>query len=139
MKCYIKISKGQLDLINSEEGNKKITYEIFNNQVHNKREIEVTQDNIRTEKENEILAISLIKQNITEPLEFHINNFKNNNIDYGYIKIKNLLQQVREADIPKDEIILSDIAKIKINYDNNDKNEEGVPFCLSKCEFINLS
>ena len=60
-KCYIKISKEQLDLINSEESNKKITFDIFYNHEHNKREVEVTQENIRTEKENEILAISLIK------------------------------------------------------------------------------
>ena len=84
------------------------------------------------------MAISLIKQNLIESLEFHVRNFKNNNIEFSRNKIKNLLQKIREADIPKDQELLADLSKIKINYDDLNKNEEGVPFCLSKSEFINL-
>lgn len=88
--------------------------------------------------EIEFLAISLIKQNLTESLEFHVKNFKNNNIEFSSNKIKNLLQKIREADIPKGQEILADLSKIKIIFDNINKNEEGVPFCLCKGEFINL-
>ena len=40
--------------------------------------------------------------------------------------------------MPKNQEILANLSKIKINFDNIDKNEEGVPFCLSKGEFINF-
>ena len=67
-----------------------------------------------------------------------INNFKNNNIDYSLNKIKNLLQFVREADILKDYIFLSNIKNISINFEGKDKNEDNVPYCLSKGEIINI-
>ena len=137
-KCYIKITKEEINSISCTEQNKKISYNLFNNHNHNNEIIVVDSKNVKTEKEIEILAISLIKQNLTESLEFHVRNFKNNNIDYSSNKIKNLLQKIREADLPKDQEILADLSKIKINFDNIDKNEEGVPFCLSKGEFINL-
>ena len=86
----------------------------------------------------EKLAINLIKQNITEPLEFHIKNFNKNNINYSYNKIKNLLQKIREAGLPNNDEILSDISKIKINFNNINNHEEGVPFRLAKGKFVNL-
>ena len=138
-KCYIKITKEEINSISCTEQNKKISYNLFNNHNHNNEIIVVDSKNVKTEKEIEILAISLIKQNLTESLEFHVRNFKNNNIDYSSNKIKNLLQKIREADLPKDQEILADLSKIKINFDNINKNEEGVPFYFSKSEFINLS
>lgn len=71
-------------------------------------------------------------------MEFNVRNFKNNNINFSYFKIKNLLQKIREIDLPSNDEILSYISKIRINYDNFERNEEGVPFCLSKGEYVNL-
>lgn len=59
-----------------------------------------------------------------------------NNIDYKPYKIKNLLQLVRVADIPKEETFLSDISKVKIKFCSMD---EEIPFCLSKGDIVNLS
>ena len=58
-----------------------------------------------------------------------------NNIDSKPYKIKNILQLVREADIPKGKTLLSDISKIKIKFGS--MNEE-VPFCLSKGDIVNI-
>ncbi len=42
--------------------------------------INVKADNINTEEKEKILARELILQNLNEPLTFHLNNLKNNNI-----------------------------------------------------------
>ena len=137
-KCYIKITKEEIDSLSSIDKKKQISFKLFNKHNHKDKISVIDSKNVSTEKELEILAISLIKQNLTESLEFHVRNFKNNNIEFSRNKIKNLLQKIREADIPKDQELLADLSKIKINYDDLNKNEEGVPFCLSKSEFINL-
>ena len=137
-KCYIKITKEEIDSLSSIDKKKQISFKLFNKHNHKDEIIVIDSKNVSTEKELEILAISLIKQNLIESLEFHVRNFKNNNIEFSRNKIKNLLQKIREADIPKDQELLADLSKIKINYDDLNKNEEGVPFCLSKSEFINL-
>lgn len=138
--CYIKISKEQIDLISDKNKNGNIIYNILNKHEHNiKEEIKITdKGNTRTVKEEEKLVISLIKQHIIQPLEFHIKNFDFNHIKYSYYHIKNLLQNVREADIPNNDIILSNIGNIKINFKLNDNPEDDVPFCLCKGEFINI-
>ena len=71
-------------------------------------------------------------------MSFHINNFRNNNINYSDNKIKNLLQKIREYELPSNDEILYDISKIRINFDDFNNDKEGVPFCLSRGEFVNL-
>ena len=98
----------------------------------------VDKDKILSIKEEKNLSISLIKQNITQPLDFYIKNLKNNKITYSYDKIKNLLKTIREIDIPKNEEILSNIANIKINFKNSKNQFDEVSFCLSNGKFINI-
>lgn len=59
-------------------------------------------------------------------------------MNFSIYKIKNLLQQIRENDFPSNNEIPFDIWKIRLNFDNFDLYEEGVLFCLSKGEYINL-
>ena len=62
-----------------------ISYELFNRHEHDKGEIiSVEKAYIKTNEEEEKLAITLLKQNITQPLEFHLNNLKNNKINYSF-------------------------------------------------------
>ena len=137
--CFIKISEEEVKKLKSGSQDKDINYEMFNQHSHKGTEITTIKANeIKTVEQIDNLAIMLIKQNITAPLDFHVKNFKNNNIDYSYNKIKNLLQKIRELEIPDNNEILANINNITINFNNNNKSEDEVPFCLSKGEFINL-
>ena len=110
------ISKIQNEKNKKEE---EIKYTLFNEYSNHKgNEVTILSSNTIISNNLEKLAINLIKQNITEPLEFHIKNFNNNNINYFYNKIKNLLQKIREANLPNNDEILFDISKIKINLNN---------------------
>ena len=130
------ISKIQNEKIKKK---KKLNIHIFNEHSNRKgNEITIYSSNTIISNVLEKLAINLIKQNITEPLIFHIKNFNKNNINYSYNKIKNLLQKIREASLPNNDENLSDISNIIINFNNISKHEEGVPFCLAKGELFNL-
>ena len=48
------------------------------------------------------------------------------------------MQLVSEADIPKDDVLLSDIKNITINFDGNYRIEDNVPYCLTKTELVNI-
>lgn len=96
-KAYIKIKKNEIDTISDKSDNKKIYYELFNKHDHNKGEIiSVEKASIKSNEDEEKLAITLPKQNIAQPLQFHTNNLRNNKIKYSFYKIKNLLQRIRE-------------------------------------------
>ena len=45
-------------------------------------------DNVRTEKDKNSLAEKLIKTNLNEPLDFHLQNFRLNKINWKRIKSK---------------------------------------------------
>ena len=77
----------------------------------------------------------MIKTNINEPLDFHLQNFKLNKINWKKNKIKNLLYTIRESIYPKEEIFLMNIDKITIKL-SSDKNTEQ-NFFPFKGEFIN--
>ena len=136
-KCFIKITKEELNKIKDQNNKQQIKYTIYNEHTNHKgKEINVSNNEIFTKNEMNNFAIKLIKNNITEPLEFHLKNLEINGVNYTYNKIKNLLQMIRESNLPNNEEILYDISKIKINYDDNQKLNDGVPFCFSKGEFI---
>ena len=97
------ISKIQNEKNNKEE---EIKYTIFNEHSNHKgNELSILSNNALISNDLEKLAINLIKQSITKPLEFHIKNFNNNNINYSYNKIKNLLQKIRDAGVPNNDKI----------------------------------
>ena len=52
----------------------------------------VNVDKVKTEKETIELAKKLIKQNLQNPLSFHIQNLENNHIKISKIKIKYISQ-----------------------------------------------
>ena len=138
-KYYIKIDKGNLKKIlekqsdiNYLEINKHTTHEEENvKSVENKENKE-----FRTEKETIDLAINLIKANITESLDFHINNFKQNKIYWKNSKIRKMLYTLREQKFPKEDLFINSIDHIRINLtENKDINEI---FCPCRGEFINF-
>ena len=79
---------------------------------------------------------SLILNNIEKPLKFHIDNFKNNNINLTVNQIKWRLQKIREQNFPNDMEFLKDISKIKITFDNNNELQN-IPFCYRMVNMIN--
>ena len=84
-----------------------INFKIYNEHKHDGQIINVSKEEIKTIQDLDKLAITLIEKNITQPLQFHIDNLKNNNILYTQFKIKNLLQLIRESDMPPDYAIFA--------------------------------
>lgn len=80
----------------------------------------------------------LILNNMNQPLQFHLDNLKNNNIKWKKTKVRNLLYKIREEKYPKDEIFLNSINLIKIRLTDNSENDEE-NFCISNGEFINFN
>ena len=117
----------------------QIKYTVYNEHNNHKgKEVTISNNEIITKTEMNDLAIKLIRNNITESLEFHIKNLNTNGVNYSYNKIKNLLQMVRESDLPNNEEILYDISKTKTIFNDNQKHDEGLPFCISKGKFVNI-
>ena len=77
-------------------------------------------------------------KNINQPLQFHIDNFKNNKINWKISKIRNLLYKIRKSKFPKDEIFLNSINLITINLFNNSEKEK-IFFCIAKGVFLNIN
>lgn len=72
----------------------------------------VDANKIKTEKETLELAKKLIKQNLQNPLSFHIQNLETNHKKISNIKIKIILQNFLEEYFPKDDIFLDHIEYI---------------------------
>ena len=79
----------------------------------------------------------MINFNINQGLEFHVNNYKNNKINWKKNKIRKLLYTIRESNFPKDEIFLNSINLITLKLSDNIENKSEI-FCWVKSEFINL-
>lgn len=77
-------------------------------------------------------------KNINQPLQFHIDNFKNIKINWKISKIRNLLYKIRKSKFPKDEIFLNSINLITINLFNNSEKEK-IFFCIAKAVFLNIN
>ena len=80
-KYFIKINEENLNKILNKE--KEVKYEEINEHIpHLDKSIKVELcDNVKAEEEINKLAIQLINFNINQGLEFHFNNFKNNQIN----------------------------------------------------------
>ena len=90
-----------------------------------------------TESQALEFAKKLIRANINEPLQFHINNLYNNKINYNKGKIRKLLYTIREEKYPKDDEFLKDIGNITIDLSKEDSDKE--IFCIIKSQFINFN
>ena len=135
-KVLITINKENLDKIKNDN---KFEY-TTNNKEHscnlNKPIIEDI-NNVNTENEIINLATDLIKNQIDRSLTWHIENLNNNNIFLSKIKIKNILQKVREIKYDSDNDFLLNIANITIDFSKNDPKLKNLPFCFSYEKFIN--
>ena len=137
-KYFVKINEKNLHKLLNKE--KEIEYTKYNEHENHKENIKVKIDStsILTEEEINKLAHQLILNNINQTLSFHLENFKNNNINWKINKIRKLLYKIRELKFPKDEIFLSSINLINISLvDNPEIDNE--PFCISKGEFVNFN
>ena len=96
-------------------------------------------NNVNTENEIINLATDLIKNQIDRSLTWHIENLNNNNIFLSKIKIKikNILQKVREIKYDSDNDFLLNIANITIDFSKNEPELKNLPFCFSYEKFIN--
>lgn len=64
-------------------------------------------------------------------------NLKSNNIFLIKIKIKNILQKIREIKFDSDNDFLLNIANITIDFSKNDPELKNLHFCFSYEKFIN--
>ena len=102
----------------------------------NEKNIVLEGEKVKTEKKLIEMAKILIKQNIQNPLSFHIQNLESNNIKISKIKIKNILQNFREDNFPKDDIFLDHIESIRIDLGDSEETKN-IYFCPGKENFIN--
>ena len=102
----------------------------------NEKNIIIEGEKIKTENKMIEMAKMLIKQNIQNPLSFHIQNLETNNIKISKIKIKNLLQNFREDIFPRDDIFLEHIESIRIDLGESEE-AKNLYFCPGKENFIN--
>ena len=82
------------------------------------------------------MAYNLIKNSLDQPLLFHINNLTSNNIKISRIKIKNILQELREDSYPKDDEFLDNRESIKIDLVISDELKN-LNFCPAKINLYN--
>jgi len=95
----------------------------------------VDANKIKTEKETLELAKKLIKQNLQNPLSFHIQNLETNHKKISNIKIKIILQNFLEEYFPKDVIFLDHIENIRIDLGESTETKN-LYFCPAKESFI---
>ena len=88
-------------------------------------------------KKNKDLINAIILKNLNNPLSFHTNNLKNNNIVLTTNQIRWILQKLREKEFVSDEIFLKDISKINISLDNNIPDMINIPICYKYVNLIN--
>ena len=69
-------------------------------------------------------------------MSFHIENLRQNGFDLKTNQIKWLLQKIREAKYPANEIYMKDISKITISFDNN-ISMKNLPLCYKFINTIN--
>ena len=103
-KYFIKNKEENLHKILNNE--KEVNYIECNEHENHKEamKVKISSDNIVTEEEINKLAYQLILNNINQPLSFHLDNLKNNKINWKKNKIRNLLYNIRESKFPKDYV-----------------------------------
>ena len=74
-------------------------------------------EKIKKQKSKE-LEKNLIFINIEKPLSYHVDNLSKNDILLSKVKIKNILQNMREETFPSIDKNLKDISRIKITLDD---------------------
>ena len=98
--------------------------------------IEENLDKIKNEKEMKDLAKALIKKNLELPLSFHIKNLDTNKLKFSNVKIKNMLQTLREENFPKDKEYLQSIELIRLDIGDSEEMKN-IIFCPAKEVYFN--
>jgi hypothetical protein len=148
--AVIKIEKSELEKY-IDNNNDHIKYEFTGNKkfhtCQNKEKNSKDHDNNlgsdeslnsedKPKTDSELIITSMILNNIEKPLKFHIDNFKNNNINLTENQIKWRLQKIREKNFPNDAEFLKDISNINISFDNSHELQN-IPFCYKVVNMIN--
>ena len=92
-KCKYFVKLDEINLKKIINKDKNITYTEFNKHENHKEINKTTNttDNVLTEEDINKLGTQLIINNIGQPLQFHMDNLKNNNINWKKAKIRSLL------------------------------------------------
>ena len=120
----LKIAKEDARKIQSKGNNIQSIELAINNSHENhpkENKIQENMQDIKTKKDNLDLAYSLIKNSLDQPLLFHIRNLTSNHIKISRIKIKNILQELREDSYPKDDVFLDNLESIKVELGISDE------------------
>ena len=92
--------------------------------------------NTTTTKEEKNTARIIIRNNITKPLNFFVEELNKLKFSLKYNEIKNLVYQEKNAKYPKNDDFLNNIDKITIDL-NDDIDNKNLPFCLGYFKYIN--
>ena len=94
------------------------------------KEVKENSNIININKSNKDLGSQLIKGSLNKPLEWHITNIQNNNINLAKNQIKFLLYKYRNESYPNDIEFNFMAIDTKITLDENDINSKDLPFCM---------
>ena len=135
----IEINKDNLNKLNANDNKSKIEYKQKKEHKCKQEDIEKSEDENKCSSEEVLLlkAKNIIKKNPLKPLSYQQIKLHENNIHLSDIKIKKLLNNIRDANFPKDSEYLSNINNITITFDEKIKNSRELPFCLNNTKFYN--
>ena len=83
------------------------------------------------------LAKTLIKANIDKTPIFHINNLRNNNINWSNNKIRNLVYRVQEEEYPSNKIFINYVQYTKVNLGEINSDSNSYFICPKQIIFYN--
>ena len=130
------ISANDLKKIENKE-NGQITYNLSGVHGCKKENINKTDiANTSTTKEEKNTARTIIRNNITKPLNFFLEELNKLKFSLKYYEIKNLVYQEKNAKYPKNDDFLNNIDKITIDL-NDDIDNKNLPFCFGYFKYIN--
>ena len=141
-KCgtLLTISKEEVNKLKNKEQNININYTI--NKEHS---CSITKINKETNANECILDIELYKKektildmNLDKPLNWHVKNLIEYNINLKKKKIQNILYTGKADKYPTDDLLLESIENIKITLDENNEELVGLPFCYGEYKFTNF-
>ena len=141
-KLTILIEEAEYKKIMENNKSENIKYTINSKQQEHtcieKKIIEINKEKVRTAKDELNLAITLIKANIDKTPNFHINNLRNNNINWSNNKIRNLVYRVQEEEYPSNKIFINYVQYAKVNLGEINSDSNSYFICPKQIIFYNL-
>ena len=137
----INITKGKLNKISDKEHKSNIEYILKKEHICNKENFIKNENSDNCSSEEEILfrAKNIIKLNPLNSLISHQIKLHENNIYLDDLKVKRIINQIRNNLYPKDDEYLNNINHITITFDEKIPNTKNISFCPSYAKYLKPS